>query len=1526
MRRVALFAAALALGAVAHAQTQVWFDTNGSTAGTGNTSVTWGTNSGNYWSTNSAGSVTGTRWNSIVGSTTNKNATFSAGTNGTGAYTVTVSGTIDYIGGLTFEEGTVTLTGGTLKLRGASNNITVNSTQATVASVISGAAAGNSITKLGSGTLTLSGANTFQGGTTLSAGSLAIGNNAALGTGGLTVSAATTLLASGGARSISNSVTANSDFTIGGSDNLTFLGAFSLGSGNRTLTISNTGVTTISGAVSNGYYATFTKAGNGTLVLSGNNTFSGPVAISQGALQVASNNALGAVGSGSTIASGAELQFSGGVTVGAKHFSSVQGTGTGTSGVIRNMSGTNSFSGNVTLGGASTFGSDAGTLTLSGNVSNGGYDLTTVGAGNLSFTGNIYGSGGLIVNGSGTTTIGSSISLAGGLNVTGSGAVTLAGTAASTAAFNGSGTTTITGTVNGATTVNSGTVYLNKSGGGALAGTVTIDGGTVQLGADDQFTSSSTVNLTSAAGTLDLNNHSTSLAALNLTGATVSTGTGTLTIANSGSSSVSSNASSSAAAINGKLALAAFTTTFNVADGAADPDLTIGATISNSAAGTHNILKSGDGKMLLTGTNTFTGSTTVSQGTLAVGANAPSGANGTLGNSTSAVILNDANTGSHDTALTIATSGVTVGRNVTVANNGSGNVTLGGDSSLTSGTASFTGDVALNRSADLQAAGTTNATFSGVLSGSGGIEKTGTGTVTLSTTNAASTASNTFTGGVTVTSGTLAGVATSDTTKVGGFKVFGDYSGVTTPTDVITVASGATLSVQGAQLSDGNASTHSFWNLVLNGTGDNGGGALRATGGNSTWTGNTVLGSDATITNAGASGDPDLLFLGAYTFNTDSYLKLNNHTLNLNGTGDVFITSKIGNPSGDTGSIVINGGTDATTVYFGGYANSYTGDTTVNRGVLQLLIDPSNPTNSGILGNLTIGSGSGSTTAKVMDYYGEQISDSSTVTINKDGTLDLSTHGVLETIGTLVMNGGHVDTGTGELHIASSGGPVSINTADTSTIDGKFRFQGTNGVFNVANGSTLMLNADLFGTNVQKTGTGTMVMTFNNQSNGYTGTTTVSQGTLNIRNSGALGGTGSGAAASGTTVASGATLQLENTSGNVQVGAEALTISGSGYNNQGALDSKSGADNRYGGAITLANDATIKTDAGYFTINGSVKGTATTGNTQTLTLGGAGSTEIHGSIQNGSSGGTLAISKIESGTAYLSGADTFTGAVDVSAGRLEVTANNVLGAQTNAVNVASGATFAVSGGSNYTNTIGAITGSGTVSIAGSTNLVVNTTAPDSFSGTLSGTGLFKKTGASSLTFTSASNTNAFNFGGTVQLDAGTMQFNGGTLANSLSINTLKLNGGTLFLNASTINVTTLNITADTILDFGTGAASILNATNIYIAAGVTLTVKNWSSESDFLFANSVFKQNNGSGTSAVFNAIGTFPENQVKFYGTYDADGSYTTWINYGYNGYTNWEIRPIPEPSTYGAILLGGCLGLFAWFRLKRKPAVARK
>src|SRR5262249_12533351 len=125
------------------------------------------------------------------------------------------------------------------------------------------------LTKTGTGTFTLSGANTYSGGTTLNAGALAVGSNGALGTGALTFASGTTLQAAANRLSLANATTDN-----GGDD-------VDTQSNGRTLT----GATSATGSL--------TKIGSGTLTLAGSNMYGGGTALNAGTLAVGSNSALG---------------------------------------------------------------------------------------------------------------------------------------------------------------------------------------------------------------------------------------------------------------------------------------------------------------------------------------------------------------------------------------------------------------------------------------------------------------------------------------------------------------------------------------------------------------------------------------------------------------------------------------------------------------------------------------------------------------------------------------------------------------------------------------------------------------------------------------------------------------------------------------------------------------------------------------------------------------------------------------------------------------------------------------------------------------------------------------------------------------------------------------------------------------------------------------------------------------------------------------------------------------------------------
>jgi autotransporter-associated beta strand protein len=207
-----------------------------------------------------------------------------------------------------------------------------------------------------------------------------------------------------------------------------------------------------------------------------------------------------------------------------------------------------------------------------------------------------------------------------------------------------------------------------------------------------------------------------------------------------------------------------------------------------------------------------------------------------------------------------------------------------------------------------------------------------------------------------------------------------------------------------------------------------------------------------------------------------------------------------------------------------------------------------------------------------------------------------------------------------------------------------------------------------------KDGTGTTVLS---GANTYDGVTTVSTGTLNIRNATAL-----GSAAAGTTVTSGAALSIQN---NIVVVDETLTLSGTGVSNGGALRNISGA-NTYSGAITLGAATRINSDAGTLTLNSA---TAIT-DAQNLTFGGVGAIVVSTVLQTGA--GTL--TKDGTGTTTLSGANTYTGLTTVSAGSLNIQNATSLGTADAGTTVASGATLQLQGGITVANEALTLSGTG----------------------------------------------------------------------------------------------------------------------------------------------------------------------------------------------------------------------------------------
>lgn len=199
----------------------------------------------------------------------------------------------------------------------------------------------------------------------------------------------------------------------------------------------------------------------------------------------------------------------------------------------------------------------------------------------------------------------------------------------------------------------------------------------------------------------------------------------------------------------------------------------------------------------------------------------------------------------------------------------------------------------------------------------------------------------------------------------------------------------------------------------------------------------------------------------------------------------------------------------------------------------------------------------------------------------------------------------------------------------------------------------------------------------------------------------------------------------------------------------------------------------------------------------------------------------------------------------------------------------------------------ALTANTTMNIAGSGGLTIS-------SAITGATRSITKDGAGTLTLSGANT-----FSGGVTLNAGTLSVSS---ASALGTGTLTLAGGTLRLNTASVTLGTLSVTGNSTIDFA--GNNTLNLTNFSINAGVTLTILNWVNGSDFLYATNW--------TGATQDTVGAAPMNQVAFSG---FSASATRWQSF------DDQITPVPEPSAYGALLLGG-LGTLLWWRRRRRSA----
>ncbi|MDD5326845.1 MAG: autotransporter domain-containing protein [Phycisphaerae bacterium] len=579
-------------------------------------------------------------------------------------------------------------TGGNVNLN--ANTLTVgDGSNTTYSGVISGAGA---LTKEGGGTLTLDGTNTYTGITTLNAGKLSIGADSGLGTapGGAT---ATQITFGGGTLETSADMTLNANRGI----TLTGAGTIDVDAGT---TLTYNGI--IAGA------STLAKADTGTLSLGGTNTYTGATSVDAGTLLVTADQALGTAAAGTTVVSGATLGLSGGVNYSTAEALNISGTGVSGVGALHNVGGDNTFAGNIILGVASTIGSSGDTLTASGTINNGGFLLTTAGAGNVTLSGVISGGGGLTKTGAGTTTLS-------GVGNSYTGTTTInAGTliASGGAAIADAGAVSLADVLGAGFEISASETIGSLSGGGTTGGNVNLNANTLTVGDGSNTTYSGVISgagaLTKEGGgtlTLDGTNTYTGITTLNagtiVLGADAALGTGGLTLG--GAAALQSN-------LDARTVSNTIATGGNILTVSGASNLALSGIISGIGSLTVNMATAAD-TLTLSGTNTYTGGTTVTTGILTGTTNSLQGdiANGAAGT----VIFNQAFNGTY--ADVISGAGA-------LTKAGAGTLTLSGNNTITGLTTLTAGGLILNG----QVGGGLTVT-GGTLSGIGTV----TGTVTL---------------------------------------------------------------------------------------------------------------------------------------------------------------------------------------------------------------------------------------------------------------------------------------------------------------------------------------------------------------------------------------------------------------------------------------------------------------------------------------------------------------------------------------------------------------------------------------------------------------------------------------------------------------------------------------------------------------------------------------------------------------------------------------------------------------------------
>ena len=1002
----------------------------------------------------------------------------------------------------------VVLAGGNITLDHAAHNVSISQ-------IVSGS---GGLIKAGTGVLALNTANTYTGGTTVKAGQVSIGNDAALGTGAVTF-ASDTILNTLAAVNLTNNVQLSSGNII-------------LMNNDKNSTLNLKGV--VSGA------GRLVKNGAASLTLSGDNTYTGGTAINAGEVIVSQNTAFGSgvvdFAADTSLVTTADVSMANAVTLAGNIKINSTDKNSTLSGIISGAGNVNKEgSGSLTLSGANTYkgGTNvtAGKVVVSHNTGFGDKNGTVSFAENTSLT--------IAAN----VNIENALNLAGNTTVVSLGSGILSGVISGD---KGGITSNSTGgylelrgvnTYKGDTQINDGILAISTIKNlGDSSNSIKLDGGALQTlaamdinkailigtgdGQIDTFAATNNTTVTgvisgaglllkSGAGTLTLNGKNTYAGGTEVVQQGVLSiskdenlgDTGGALVLNSGELHTTATDQMT---LNRQVELRGADNNVLTIDG----DVRIAKEISGNG-----LVKKGNGNLTLDAVNSYTGGTTISQG--------------------SVTINNDSSLGSGDVTFATGTT-LHTAKDVAIANK----VTL-------------TGNTTVNNANDL--------VMNGVL-GVGSLTKTGVGSLTL-------TGSNTYAGGLMVVEGK---VVVNNATALGSGKATFAANTILETAAPVTLANDIGLAGNVILNSNGQDSTLSG---VVSGAGSlikQDAGSLTLAGVN-TYTGGTIINGGKVIIGQSAA-----LGTGTATFSPNTTLEIVSsttpaslvalgNTLILQGDMAVLNTTE----STLSGTITANG---RLTKQGSGKLNLTGVNTLSNLSVTAGILSLTN-TNT-VTGSISILGGQledASNGSAKLNLNGGSLQASGNYTRDieigtKNGTINTANNanivGVLSGFGTLSKSGagrlalsntnnanyaGNINVDAGVLVIGNQNnigkGTLSLQNATLEVTEDK-TLLGSNIV--VANatldtlGNLVTVSGLVSGGRLTKTGSGTLALT--NAANTYNGGTILAAGTLSISSANNLG--------TGDLTLQKGTLQLKegfrSTKTLTKVSTDSVTIEGSG--------------------------------------------------------------------------------------------------------------------------------------------------------------------------------------------------------------------------------------------------------------------------------------------------------------------------------------------------------------------------------------------